>query len=1057
MAQTLYSKTPSVVVMDNRGLNVRTVQYYRHPDNVDLTDERISFSQYTLAGFPERIFSPRQYDLWKRDHSIKPDRASIQSLSGMALRTEGADDGVAMALNDIAGRPVISVDAMGVKRRYLYEENHLAGRLLSITEQAPDQESSVVERFVWSGNSQQEKAYNLVGTCVSRYDTAGREEFQSISLLGSPLKITRQLLPDDIEADWQGNTPNDWNTSFSGNVSEDSFITTSFTTASFTTHMTTDVTGALLTQTDAMGNQQRYEYDRAGQLKSHWLTPAQGEEKNIIASLTYSAAGQTLTQKEGNGILTTNLYEQKTQRLSESRVERPSDHPSGAAVLQNFHYKYDPVGNVVSVYDHAQTVRYWRNQKISPENQYTYDSFYQLVSATGREMSVLSGSISSLPSPLIPVSNGDDVYTNYIRRYTYDRGNNLTQIQHNASGSRNNHVTSLTVSSRNNRAVLSTFTTDPEQVDAWFDAGGHQTSLLPGQKLTYNQRGELSRVIPVSRDTEKDEEWYRYNEDSQRLVKVSQHLNGNTQRKARTVYLPGLELRTMFRGNTLNEELHIITVGHVRLLHWVSGQPAEIKGDQLRYSYSNFIGSSAMEVDEAGKVISQEEYYPYGGTSIWTVRNQTEAAYKFHRYSGKERDATGLYYYGLRYYQPWTGRWLSADPGGIIDGLNMFSMVHNNPVNGVDSDGGASLMSNVITLIGGIFNNGFSLPSFSRPSFSLPSFSRFLTSLFDFDFSFDFSPVGMVKKIAGPAVKFVYKKTYKKLLNYALSKAKTEQQKRNIIRGFRGVSVGVGVAIAIASVVSGAGLAIPVAVGVVAAGGAIAGAIGVFAGPISRSLSKAYAKLFRGRTAAHLSTATGNFMAGGSAGSAAVAHGVTSVNDPVLKRQGRTSEYRSLAGAEVGMASGTVSAVLNDDLVKSGLAASAAAMGSQVSESQRTLEGVGDVAATAAIEGALAGRKLAKTLGLRSLAARAAETVAEVATNVDISTASLIENSSTAIYAHGKTFLHVRTEDTNNFEAFRNIEETLPADGDAGWLSDALENVWEWFSWSRNQNQESFA
>ncbi|CDL79876.1 RHS repeat-associated core domain-containing protein [Xenorhabdus cabanillasii] len=1051
MAQTLYSKTPSVVVMDNRGLNVRTVQYYRHPDTVDFTDERISFSQYTLAGFPERIFSPRQYDLWKRDNSIKPDRASIQSLSGMALRTEGADDGVAAALNDIAGRPVISVDAMGVKRRYLYEENHLAGRLLSITEQAPDQEFSVVERFVWSGNGEQEKAYNLVGTCVSRYDTAGREECQSVSLLGSPLRITRQLLPDDIEADWQGNTPNDWNTLFSGNVSGNSF----------TTCMTADVTGALLIQTDAMGNQLRYEYDRAGQLKSHWLTSAQGKEKNIIASLTYSAAGQTLTQKDGNGILTTNLYEQKTQRLSESRVERPSDHPSGATILQNFHYKYDPVGNVVSVYDHAQAVRYWRNQKISPENQYTYDSFYQLVSATGREMSTLSGSISSLPSPLIPVSNGDDVYTNYIRRYTYDRGNNLTQIQHNAPGSRNNHATSLTVSSRNNRAVLSAFTTDPEQVDTWFDAGGHQTSLLPGQKLTYNQRGELSQVTPVSRDTEMDEEWYRYNEDSQRLVKVSQYLNGNTQRKARTVYLPGLELRTMFRGNTLNEELHIITAGHVRLLHWVSGQPAEIEGDQLRYSYSNFTGSSAMEVDEAGKVISQEEYYPYGGTSIWTVRNQTEAAYKFHRYSGKERDATGLYYYGLRYYQPWAGRWLSADPGGIIDGLNMFSMVHNNPVNGVDSDGGASLMSNVITLIGGIFNNGFSLPSFSRPSFSwpsfsLPSFSRPSFS-FDFDFSFDFSPVGVVKKIAGPAIKFVYKKAYKKLLNYALSKAKTEQQKRNIIRGFRGVSVGVGVAVAIAGVVSSAGLAIPVAVGVVAAGGAIAGAVGVFAGPISRSLSKAYAKLFRGRTAAHLSTATGNFMAGGSAGSAAVAHGVTSVNDPVLKRQGRTGEYRSLAGAEVGIASGTVSAVLNDDLVKSGIAASAAAMGSQVSESQKALEGVGDVAATAAIEGASAGRKLAKALGLRSLTARAAETVAEVATNVDISPASLIENSSTAIYAHGKTFLHVRTGDTNNFEAFRNIEETLPADGDAGWLSGALENVWGWFSWSRNQNQESFA
>ncbi|MGJ0628043.1 hypothetical protein [Xenorhabdus bovienii] len=180
MSQTLYSGTPSVVVMDNRGLNVRTVQYYRHPDTLDLTDERISFSQYTQAGFPARIFSPRQHDLWKNDNRIKPDRASIQSLSGMALRTEGADDGVAAALNDIAGR------------------------LLSISEQASGQEPSIVERFIWSGNSQQEKAYNLIGACASRYDTAGREACQGISLLGSPIRITRQLLPDDMDANWQG-------------------------------------------------------------------------------------------------------------------------------------------------------------------------------------------------------------------------------------------------------------------------------------------------------------------------------------------------------------------------------------------------------------------------------------------------------------------------------------------------------------------------------------------------------------------------------------------------------------------------------------------------------------------------------------------------------------------------------------------------------------------------------------------------------------------------------------------------------------------------------------
>ncbi|WP_230381404.1 RHS repeat-associated core domain-containing protein, partial [Pseudomonas guariconensis] len=86
-------------------------------------------------------------------------------------------------------------------------------------------------------------------------------------------------------------------------------------------------------------------------------------------------------------------------------------------------------------------------------------------------------------------------------------------------------------------------------------------------------------------------------------------------------------------------------------------------------------------------LISQEEYYPFGGTAVWAARNEVEASYKTVRYSGKERDATGLYYYGYRYYQPWAGRWLSADPAGTVDGLNLFCMVRNNPLTFADEEG----------------------------------------------------------------------------------------------------------------------------------------------------------------------------------------------------------------------------------------------------------------------------------------------------------------------------------------------------------------------------------
>ncbi|MCG1039598.1 hypothetical protein KQH52_08435 [Mycetohabitans sp. B7] len=109
--------------------------------------------------------------------------------------------------------------------------------------------------------------------------------------------------------------------------------------------------------------------------------------------------------------------------------------------------------------------------------------------------------------------------------------------------------------------------------------------------------------------------------------------------------------------------------------------------DQARYTFDNHLGSSTLELDNAAQLLTYEEYYPYGGTALWSAKSELEAKYKTVRYSGKERDATGLYYYGFRYYAPWLGRWLNPDPAETVDGLNLFSMVRNNPIKLIDEDG----------------------------------------------------------------------------------------------------------------------------------------------------------------------------------------------------------------------------------------------------------------------------------------------------------------------------------------------------------------------------------
>jgi len=688
MSTSLFSKTPSVTVLDNRGLTVRDIAYHRHPGSPDVTSQRITRHQYDARGFLAQSTDPRLHDAGLANFTY------LSDLAGNTLRTQGVDNGTTVALNDAAGRPFMAVSnistaddgreerSQAVTRTWQYEDATLPGRPLSITEQATGEAARITERFVWAGNSAEEKALNLAGACVSHYDTAGLTQTDSVALTGVPLSVTRRLLqgadnPDTL-ADWQGADASAWNDLLAAEA--------------YTTLTTADASGAVLTTTDAKGNLQRVAYDVAGLLSGSWLTVKDGTEQVIVKSLTYSAAGQKLREEHGNGVVTTYTYEAQTQRLTGIKTERPAGHASGARVLQDLRYEYDPVGNVLKITNDAEETRFWRNQKVVPENTYVYDSLYQLVSATGREMASAGQQSSSSPSATVPLLTDSSAYTSYTRTYTYDNAGNLTQIHHSpATGS--GYTTKITVSDRSNRGVLSTLTEDPAKVDALFTAGGQQKQLQPGQDLVWTARNELLKVTPVVRDGDTDDrESYRYDAGSQRILKVGVQKTSTTTQTQRALYLAGLELRSTKAGDTETESLQVITVGEagraqVRVLHWESGRPTEITGDQIRYSYDNLTGSSRLELDDEGNIISMEEYYPYGGTAVWTARSQVEANYKTVRYSGKERDATGLYYYGYRFYQPWAGRWLSADPAGTVDGINLFRMVQNNPMTLEDIDG----------------------------------------------------------------------------------------------------------------------------------------------------------------------------------------------------------------------------------------------------------------------------------------------------------------------------------------------------------------------------------
>lgn len=112
-----------------------------------------------------------------------------------------------------------------------------------------------------------------------------------------------------------------------------------------------------------------------------------------------------------------------------------------------------------------------------------------------------------------------------------------------------------------------------------------------------------------------------------------------------------------------------------------------LKGEEyLRYGFADSLASIGGESDDAGNLTAREEHLPFGA-SAGADEEASEVKDRTRRYSGKERDATGLYYYGWRYYQPNSGRWLSADPGGLVDGGNLYRFCSNSPLRLRDRDG----------------------------------------------------------------------------------------------------------------------------------------------------------------------------------------------------------------------------------------------------------------------------------------------------------------------------------------------------------------------------------
>jgi len=649
----IHAHTPTLAVIDPRGLAVRSVAYCRSLETAE-AEERINRSAYDAMGRLTEQWDPRLWALSAEDDGAPANLVNRYSLSAKVLSSISVDAGKRVSLFGDGDQLVQTWDSRGSERRVEYDD---LLRPLAIFEQGEGEAARCTERYEYADAGTDFAVHNQCGQLIRHDDPAGTQMLDQYALTGGMLEQTQRFLSSLESPDWPR-----------GLLERDALLEPVEQAATTTTRF--NPLGDVLEQIDTKGNRQLFDYTVDGLLlESHLQLSGQATPQTLVSTIAYSAYVQVEQETAGNGVVSTRTYRPEDGRLIRLQARR------GSEALQDLRYEYDPVGNVLSIEDAALPIRYFANQRVEPIKHYDYDSLYQLIKATGWE----AGSAGRGPG----FNRFDDpgAVANYQQTYRYDAGGNLLELVHVGPQS---HSRKLTAARHGNRCLPEQNGRPPteEEIAAAFDGNGNLLDLQPGQAMSWDLRNQLREVRPVERESaDDDSELYLYGGDGMRRRKVRTSQTNAHSLISEVRYLPGLEIRT--REGT-GEVLQVVCVqagrSAMQVLHWETAPPSGITNDQYRYNLTDHLGSSSLELDSEAEVMSQEAYYPYGGTAWFAGRSEVDASYKTVRYSGKERDATGLYYYGIRYYAPWLQRWVNTDPMGDVDGLNRYRFVRSNPM-----------------------------------------------------------------------------------------------------------------------------------------------------------------------------------------------------------------------------------------------------------------------------------------------------------------------------------------------------------------------------------------
>lgn len=570
------------------------------------------------------------------------------------------DVGELWVIHDVMGRPLRSWDSRQHIFRNEYDTLNRPVKSFVRTGNGPEIN---FERIIYGESLANAKQGNHRGKPHQLFDAAGVMTNLAFDFKGNPLQSSRQLCRE-----YKNNI--DWNT----NPVLETVIfqsTTVFDALNRPVALTTPDNSSITPS-----------YNVANLLEKVAVKLRGSANTTVfVNNINYDAKGQRQSIVYGNDTQTTYSYDKKTFRLTQLLTTGKN----GTDLLQKLQYTYDPVGNITHITDEAQQAVFFNNTVVNPSCDYIYDAIYQLINASGREHigqnqppSPHDETMTNLPMP------GDGAaMRNYTQQYEYDVVGNILRMVHAAGTGSWTRTYQYETSNNRLRSHIAGSITE----NFTYDEHGSILSLAHLGGLNWNFKDQLQQADLGGGGIA----YYVYDAGGQRTRKVIERQGGIKEER---IYLGGFELyRKTSNAGTIQEATETLHVmDDTRRIAMVETKTIEngvpVTEQLIRYQYSNHLGSSSLELDDAARIISYEEYHPYGTTAYQAKNASIKAAAKRYRYTCMERDEeSGLAYHSARYYLPWLGRWLSADPIGMEGGMNLYAYVLNNPLGLLDANG----------------------------------------------------------------------------------------------------------------------------------------------------------------------------------------------------------------------------------------------------------------------------------------------------------------------------------------------------------------------------------